>query len=71
VCEHGDIDHDYWRCFVCCHAQPICDGDQVAFILNGVQINGGHDSTYREGKILFQSEGAELFCRRIELHPVK
>ena len=50
--------------------EAICDGDKVAFILNGVQVNGGHDSTYREGKILFQSEGAELFWRRIELHPL-
>ena len=49
----------------------ICEGANVAFILNGVQVNGGQDGTFREGKLLFQSEGAEVFFRRIELHPVK
>ncbi|MDO8543828.1 MAG: DUF1080 domain-containing protein [Opitutaceae bacterium] len=49
----------------------VCNGGNVAFILNGMQVNGGQDSTFREGRILFQSEGAEIFFRRIELHPVK
>jgi hypothetical protein len=50
--------------------EAVCDGASVAFILNGQQINGGTESTFRDGKILFQSEGAEIFFRRIELHPV-
>lgn len=33
-------------------------------------IEGGTDASFREGKILFQSEGAELFYRKIELHPL-
>jgi hypothetical protein len=33
-------------------------------------VNGGTGSSLREGKLLFQSEGAEIFFRRIELHPL-
>jgi hypothetical protein len=50
--------------------EAIADGDSVAFFVNGVQVNGGTGSSLREGKLLFQSEGAEIFFRRIELHPL-
>ena len=51
--------------------EALCDGANVAFFVNGEQVNGGSNSSYREGKILFQSEGAELYFRKIELHPVR
>lgn len=51
-------------------AEIICKGDTVEFLLNGQVINGGFDSSLSEGKILFQSEGAEVYFRRIELHPL-
>lgn len=51
--------------------EAICDGGDVAFFLNGVKVNGGSNGTFREGRILFQSEGAELFFRGIVLHPLK
>jgi hypothetical protein len=49
----------------------IADGGDLRYFLNGVEINGVKDSSFREGKILFQSEGAENFYRLIELHPLK
>jgi hypothetical protein len=49
----------------------VCDGNKITNILNGVVVNAGTNSTHTKGKILFQSEGAEVFFRRIELLPLK
>jgi hypothetical protein len=49
----------------------ICDGDKVTNILNGVVVNHGTNASHTKGKILFQSEGAEVFFRRIDLVPIK
>jgi len=51
--------------------EVVCDGAAVGFFLNGVQVNGGTDASLSAGRILFQSEGAELFYRKIELHPLQ
>jgi hypothetical protein len=49
----------------------ICDGGTITNILNGTVVNRGTQSSHTKGKILFQSEGAEVFFRRIELRPLK
>ena len=49
----------------------ICAGDTITNILNGVLVNACSQSSHTKGKILFQSEGAEVFFRRIELLPLK
>ena len=49
----------------------VCDGDKITNILNGVVVNAGTKASHTKGKIQFQSEGAELFFRRIELLPLK
>ena len=51
--------------------EATCDGGSVAYYLNGVKVNEGRDGSCREGRILIQSEGAEMFFRRIELQPLK
>ncbi|MDO8539330.1 MAG: DUF1080 domain-containing protein [Opitutaceae bacterium] len=51
--------------------EAICDGGSVTFRLNGVKVNEGRDGSLKEGRILIQSEGAEMFFRKIELHPLK
>jgi len=51
--------------------EAICDGGNVTFLLNGVKVNEGRDGSFTEGRILFQSEGAEVFYRGIELHPLQ
>jgi hypothetical protein len=48
----------------------ICNGANITNILNGVVVNAGINSSHTRGKILFQSEGAEVFFRRIELLPL-
>ncbi len=47
--------------------EVICDGDTITNIVNGYVVNIGTGSSLTEGKILFQSEGAELFFRKIEI----
>jgi hypothetical protein len=49
----------------------VCAGDTITNILNGTVVNHGVHASITKGKILFQSEGAEVFFRRIELMPVK
>ncbi|MEY4938406.1 MAG: hypothetical protein RIQ93_141 [Verrucomicrobiota bacterium] len=51
--------------------EAICDGDSVVYLVNGVTVNSGTGSSLGEGRILFQSEGAEVFYRKIELHPLR
>lgn len=52
-------------------AEIIADGNTFIYMLNGVVVNKGFDSDLNEGKIMFQSEGAEVFFRRIELKPLQ
>lgn len=51
--------------------EAICEGGDVTYFLNGVKVNEGRNGTFKEGRILFQSEGAEVFFRRLELHPLR
>ena len=37
----------------------------------GVTVNASTNASHAKGKILFQSEGAELFFRKIDLKPLK
>ena len=50
--------------------EVICDGASLTYLLNGQTVNGVTDCTFQEGKLLFQSEAAEIFFRKIELHPL-
>lgn len=49
----------------------ICDKDKITNIVNGKVANVGTKSSHTKGKILLQSEGAELFFRKIALKPLK
>jgi hypothetical protein len=49
----------------------ICDGDRITYILNGKVVNEATKSSHTKGKLLFQSEGAEVFFRKIDLKPLK
>jgi hypothetical protein len=48
----------------------ICAGDTITNVLNGTLVNKATNVNPRKGKLLFQSEGAEIFFRKIELKPV-
>jgi lysophospholipase L1-like esterase len=48
----------------------ICDGGHIQYYVNGVLANEGFDAQPSEGNILLQTECAEVYCRRLELHPL-
>ncbi len=50
--------------------EVICDGCSITNILNGVVVNHGTECSHTEGKIQFQSEGAEIYFRKIEIRPL-
>ncbi len=49
----------------------VCDGDKITYVLNGKTVNAATKSSHTKGKILFQSEGAEVFFRKIDLEPLR
>ena len=48
----------------------ICDGGRVVVKVNGVKVNEAFDANPPSGKILVQTELAEMFVRRWELWPL-
>jgi hypothetical protein len=50
--------------------EVIAEGDRVTNIVNGKVVNEGARSTLTDGKIIVQSEGAEVYFRRIDLEPL-
>jgi len=50
--------------------EVICKGSSITNVVNGKVVNQISDSSLAQGKIIFQSEGAEIFIRKIELHPL-
>ena len=61
-----DKPHGQWNL-----AEAVADGDKLVYYFNGVKVMEGTKAWPTSGRILFQSEGAEIFFRRIELHPLK
>jgi hypothetical protein len=51
--------------------EVICDGDSITNIVNGYVVNVGTKSSLTMGKIQFQSEGAEILFRKIEIRPLR
>lgn len=50
--------------------EVVCDGDKITNIVNGVVVNEGTKASVTKGKILLQSEGAEVYYRNIRLTPL-
>jgi hypothetical protein len=50
--------------------EAIVNGGNFTYFVNGKKVNEGFDCSLTEGKLLFQSEGAELYFRRIDLEPL-
>jgi hypothetical protein len=51
--------------------EVICDGDTIRNIVNGNVVNFATDSSHSFGKIQLQSEGAEIWIRRVEIRPLQ
>jgi hypothetical protein len=50
--------------------EVICDGGRVTQLMNGVKVNEGFDSLPSAGKILLQTELAEVYVRTFDLYPL-
>jgi putative membrane-bound dehydrogenase-like protein len=50
--------------------EVIAKGDKLQYFVNGALINEAFDCKPAEGKILLQTEGAEMIVRRYELYPL-
>ncbi len=48
----------------------LCDGKRITVFVNGTAVNECYDTFPAAGKILLQSEGFELFLRKVELRPL-
>lgn len=64
----GEVEkpHGQWN-----RLELIADGDTVRYVVNGKVVNEGTRASPQRGKILFQSEGAEVFFRNIRLRPLR
>ncbi len=49
----------------------VADGDRLTYLVNGKVVNEGYGSSLAAGKIIIQSEGAEIYFRKIDLEPLK
>ncbi len=57
--------HGQWNCL-----ELWAVGDTVRYYVNGVPANEGKGASLTKGRILFQSEGAEVFFKTMELRQV-
>lgn len=55
-----------WNTMVC-----VAGGDTVSIYLNGTLVNQATQVKPAKGRIQIQSEGAELFVRKVELAPLR
>ena len=65
---NGDIEkpHGEWNV-----VEIVAQGDTVKHYLNGKMVNEGTKAYPASGKILIQSEGAEVYFRDINVYPLK
>jgi hypothetical protein len=57
--------HGQWNCL-----ELWAVGDTVRYLVNHVLVNEGTGASATKGRILFQSEGAEVYFKTMELRPV-
>jgi hypothetical protein len=55
-----------WNTMVC-----VAEGDTVSIYLNGTLVNQATQVKPAKGRIQIQSEGAEMFVRKVELAPLR
>jgi len=50
--------------------EAVVEGGKLTYYVNGKLVNAASDSSFKDGRIMIQSEGAEIYFRRIELQPL-
>jgi hypothetical protein len=51
--------------------EAVVDGATLQYFVNGQLVFAATNSSLTEGKIMVQSEGAEIYFRRIDVEPIK
>jgi hypothetical protein len=51
--------------------EAVVNGDGLQYFVNGQLVFEATNSSFTEGKIMIQSEGAEIYFRRVDLEPLK
>jgi hypothetical protein len=51
--------------------EAIVEKDTLKYFVNGKLVNEATNTSVADGKIMIQSEGAEIYFRRIDLEPLK
>ena len=51
--------------------EVVADADTLAFHVNDVLVNQASNTSVTDGRIMIQSEGAEILVRKFELHPLR
>jgi len=57
--------HGEWNRYEC-----VAQGDKLTIILNGVTVNECYNVKPQKGRLQIQSEGAEVFVRRLDVVPL-
>jgi len=50
--------------------EVFCDGSKLTYVVNGTVVNRALEVFPNRGRILVQTEGAEIFFRKLELRPL-
>lgn len=59
---YAELPHGSWN-----KVEIIANRGTITYVVNGVQVNQGKHPSVSSGKILIQSEGAEIFYREITI----
>jgi Domain of Unknown Function (DUF1080) len=51
--------------------EAVVEKGNLTYYVNGTLVNAGTESSWTEGKIMIQSEGAEIYFRKIDLEPLR
>ncbi len=65
---NGEVEkpHGEWNLL-----ELVAKGDHVWYYVNGKLVNEGTDLNATKGRILFQTEGAEVYYRNLEIAPLQ
>ena len=64
--KDGERQNGEWN-----RVEVLSKNGKITYIVNGIIVNEGEDPSLKEGKIIIQSEGAEIYYRVIEIDELK
>jgi 3-keto-disaccharide hydrolase len=52
------------------HLEAVVENGNLTYYVNGKLVNAATNSSFTQGRIMLQSEGAEIYFRRVDLEPL-